>query len=742
MPKAGGILFTSAAVAALSLAWQAPASAQAADGAAQVAEVVVTAQKRSQKLQDVPISIEVVSGGKLEAFHASDFKSVMNYVPNVFVETTAGDDVIYIRGFGSPPANFSFDQSVSLYVDGVYAGRSRQVQAPFFDLERVEVLRGPQGALFGKNTPAGAVSIVSAGPTGDFQGSATAIYSFERKGVDLSGFVSGPITDALSMRLAAKVVDQDGFIHNRANGKDEPADRQALARLTIKYQPSETFDIVGKVDFGDRDVRGGQNVSAPLTAAQKAGTSRYSVDSPLGPEGHQTTSWMTSATANFYLGDYTITSVTGYSWFRGSRVNDFDQTVPGSTAVVGNTIYNAYPERFRQTSQEIRLLSPAGRTFEYVVGAYYDTSRYDLIQQTGYDILGGAIRGIQQTDFYQKANSTSVFGQATWRMTDTLRLVGSLRYTETEKKATFATRTLTGAPLRPITSAVGSRTEDNTDPSITVQYDLAPRVMVYATYGRGSKSGGFVSNTFGTTNATFGFAPEKSENYEAGIKSTWFDGTLVLNAAVYNTKFTDLQVSVYNPTISTYQTGNAASASSKGIEGAVSWYPMRNLDITGAAAYQDVKYDDYPGAACLATQPVTECNPASPASIAANNLAGSPLSYISKFSGNVQVHHKADVGGDLQLDTTVSVSGRSKYFNSDNQSPTFGLQKGYAKLDLRVQLAPAEGPWHVALVGKNLTNEKTVGSAFNLPAPITTLPRAILYLEETRNIAIEAGFRF
>ncbi len=153
------------------LATAAPAMAQTADDGAETAagasgsgnEIIVTAQKRAQNIQDVPISMEVVSGQRLDDFNSNDIKAVMNYTPNVFVQSTAGNDVIYIRGFGSPPANFAFDQSVSLYVDGVYAGRSRQAQAPFFDLARVEVLRGPQGALFGKNTAAGAVSVVSAG---------------------------------------------------------------------------------------------------------------------------------------------------------------------------------------------------------------------------------------------------------------------------------------------------------------------------------------------------------------------------------------------------------------------------------------------------------------------------------------------------------------------------------------------------------------------------------------------------
>jgi iron complex outermembrane receptor protein len=266
--------------------------------------------------------------------------------------------------------------------------------------------------------------------------------------------------------------------------------------------------------------------------------------------------------------------------------------------------------------------------------------------------------------------------------------------------------------------------------------------MAYATFGRGSKSGGFVSNTYGTTDASFRYRPEESENIEAGIKSTLADGKLVLNVSVYDTSFKDLQVSVYNSALQVYQTGNAASASSKGVEGSAAWYPMDNLSFTLAAAYQDAKYDDYPGAACLASQPITTCNPANPASAAANNIAGSPLPYTSKFSYSLQARHRFDLGEDNVIDTTIGLSGRSKYFDSDNQSPLFGRQKGYSKLDARVQYGPVDERWHVAVVGKNLTNEKTTGSAFNLPFPITAAPRAIMYLEETRNISIEAGMRF
>lgn len=708
-------------------------------------EVVVTAQKRAEKLQDVPISMEVVSGEKLSDFATNDFKQMVKFAPNVSVQTTAGNDTIYIRGFGSPPANFSFDQAVSLYMDGVYAGRNRQAQAPFFDLQRVEVLRGPQGALFGKNTPAGAVSIVSAGPTSSFEGGVTALYNFNLEGPEVSGYVSGPISDTVGARLAVKLLDQDGYIKNLANGKDEPGNKMALARLTLRFTPSDTFDYTLKAEYSDRQVSGGLTVASPLTTGQKPRKTRFLAQSALGPEGTEATAWLVSGTGNLSLGDFTVTSVTGYSFFRSNIINGFDQTNPNGGANAANSVYNSYPEHFRQWSQEVRLLSPTGKRFEYIVGAYYDTALYQLTQLGGFNIASLNYFGLLNTEFRQRSQSVSVFGQGTFNVNDDLRVIGSLRYTSTDKRGHFYGKLLYGPfALRPVNTVANGKIdgEDNWDPSVTVQYDVAPQIMVYATYGRGSKSGGFVSNTYGTTNATFQYKPEKSENIEAGIKSTLADGRVVLNVSAYKTKFTDLQVSVYNPTISAYQTGNAANASSTGLEGSAAFYPVKGLDITMAAAYQDAKYDDYPGAACLATQPITECNPAVPASIAANNIKGAPLPYVSDFSYTASAHYKYEFGNDMALDTTIALNGRSKYFDSDNQSPLFGRQKGFTKIDARVQYGPSDERWHVAVVGKNLTDELTTGSAFNLPAPITAVPRAILYVEEGRSIAVEAGLKF
>ncbi len=737
----------SSASAATSATQAAPvtdsASPASVDSIGASGDIVVTAQRREQRLQDVPISMEVVTGETIDAFQATDFKAVQNYVPNVFVQQTNGNDTIYIRGFGSPPQNFSFDQAVSVYVDGVYAGRVRQALNPFFDVARVEVLRGPQGALYGKNTPAGAVSVVSAGPTKNFEGSVTGVYNFDLQGIDLTGYVSGPLSDTFGLRVAARVQDQDGYLRNRFNNKDEPNNKLQLFRISALWEPADNVDISGKLELTNQDRSGGLGVSSPVNARQQVKRTRYVDDGPLGDEQSSNRSVLGSVTANIGIGDHTLTSITGYSWFNGSVTNYFDQETP-TGAITASSVYNKYPERFRQFSQEFRLLSPTGGTLEYVLGAYYDTSRYDLIQLGGFNIASLNYFGLMETNFHQKARSISVFGQATVRPFDGLRVIGSLRYTNTHKDGTFGGRLRYGPyALRPVnTTADRSISEGLTDPSVTLQYDITRDLMVYAVYGRGSKSGGFVSNTYGTTNATFVYLPERSRNWEAGVKATLADGRVSANVSLYDTKFTDLQSSVYNPVISTYQVGNAAAATSRGIEGSLRIAPSRYFDITASGAYQDVKYDDYPGAACLATQPVTVCNPASPASIQANNLRGVRLPYTSKFTGNVAVHGRVDVGDDYKIDGNAIVGGRSGFFNSDNQSPLYGYQGGFAKLDLRLQFAPQDERWHIAFVGRNLTDKMTTGSSFLLPAPITAVPRAILFVEPPRNIAVEAGFKF
>lgn len=723
----------------------APASAQEAEPAAAQAsmpsdDIVVTAQKREQSLQDVPISIAVVSGKELTAFHAKDMADIAASVPNLFVERLNAADVIYIRGFGSSPGNFAFDQSVSLYQDGIYAGRGKQFEAPFFDIERVEVLRGPQGALFGKNTPAGAISIVTANPTASFEAGVTAVYNFNLDGGEVSAYVSGPIAPNFGARLAVKGLGLSGYVRNRTTGKDDPRRTQGLARLTLQYDDG-MFDATAKLEYGRSRTKGAAIVLSSTLAPLVITKDRFADGRPFGfAEGNNVTSQNASLTANYQVGDHVLTSITGYSTYDADRSNAYARDVP---AVYLNRVL----EKFEQTSQEIRLASPENGFLEYIVGAYFDWSDYRLDYPKYYDLPSG-VEGSMTSYFDQSAQSTSLFVQATANLSESLRLIGSARYSRTKKQGYFETVPLSGTTLGAITTASGRITENNVDPSLTAQFDVTPDVMLYASFGRGSKSGGFVSNTTGTVDSTFLFRPERSTNYELGLKADLFDRLLSLNVAVYDLSFRDLQTSVYDPTRSppTFVTKNAASATSRGIEWSVGLRPSRFFRLSWSGAYQDAKYDDFPGANCLASQPASVCSGAAPVGApnnpANNNLSGYRLPFSSKWSGSLKADFETPVGENHKLEVGAQLNYRSMFFISDNQDPVYGVQPSYQKLDLRVQFGDRDDRWNIALVGRNVTNERTYTFAFAWPGSLSYTPSGHRYLEETRTVSLEGSVRF
>lgn len=735
--------------ASLLLSATALSSAWAQTAAGQIETITVTAEKRAEDVQKVPISMSVLSGASLQNFQQNELHDVMNLVPNLYVLQSGVDDIVYIRGFGTGPNNIAFDQDVSVYEDGIYGGRSAQFMEPMFDIDHMEVLRGPQGALFGKNTAAGAISIVTAGPTDDYEATVTTSYNFIEQGTDSWGYVSGPISDDLGFRIAVKYLDQDGFLKNEATGKNDPQTDEYMGRLTLKWTPTAQFDVTGKLEYGNNQQTGGINVSGPLGAAVSTPDTRY-VPSPVGPYGEKeqngVISTNSSITANYRFDGLTLTSITGYSQFTTQRLSAYDQTLPGG-GVTTSPFANGFPENFNQESEEVRLLSPADVPFEYIVGAYVDASDYTLYQFRDYN-FGGGFAGQDYTTFYQHSSTYSFFAQGTYHVTDDFRVVGSARYTNTAKNGDFNSGInyglgLAGGPAA-YTSANGNIDEGSFDPSVTLQFDARKNVMLYATFAQGSKSGGFVSNTYGTTDSDFTFKPERSTNYEVGMKSTFLDGRLIANGSLFNMRFKDLQESSFDSTIQSFITNNAGSATSRGLEGQLTYLPIDNLELTTSFAYLDAKYDNYKGAACLALDPVSVCsptdsNPADPNSVVNHNIAGLPLLYASRWSGNFQLHHTLPINDALQVDTTLVTELRTKYFESSDYDPYYGLQPTYVKFDARVQLGSPDGKWDVAFVGKNLTNVLSITDALNYPLGVD---RAIKWLDEGRSIAIELTYHY
>ncbi|MBN9568226.1 MAG: TonB-dependent receptor [Alphaproteobacteria bacterium] len=726
------------AILTTALALPAAAGAQATGGEGGIETIVVTAQKREQNVQDVPISMEVMQGRDIENLQVNDFRSLMNYVPNLVLQQAPGVPALYIRGFGSSATNYAFDQSVSVYQDGVYGGRARQFQASFFDVERIEVMRGPQGALLGKNTAAGAVSVISAGPTDAFEAAATASYNFSRSGFDAHGYISGPLTDGLSARFALKLTHLDGYIKNPLTGRNDVSPHNNVGRLTLKYEPVSNLDVTLKYEFGDYKTWGFPQVHVAAVGPTHIQAVRYA-EEPFGMrEVDKQTSHNGALTANWGIGDFTLTAITGISAFRSYQNTSGSGGSPESWLSI-------FSEKFNQFSQEVRLLSPTGQTFEWIAGAYYDQSSYDFVPVSRYDLFGGAVAGQMHIDFAQRARSWSVFGQGTYHVMDTLRLIGSLRYTETRKNGIYNLQLDYGIPLSPPHAIPRTDiNESNLDPSITLQYDVLPGVMTYVSYGRGSKAGGFVSSSRTATPSTFAFGAEKSSNIELGAKATLLEGRLMASVALYRTRFEDLQVSNYDSVLATFVTRNAAAATSKGVEANVDWMVLDNLQISASAAYLDAIYNDFPGASCLWAQPLSVCNPNAPAtapnSQAFNNIGGTVMPFTAKWSGNVRAQHTLPLDDDLKLTTMGVVSFRSASFTGNNLNPYYGRQPSYAKLDLRVEIGDREDRWAVALVGKNVTNQLTETNGYLWP--LSSPPTGINILDETRQISLEGRIRF
>ncbi len=406
-----------------------------------------------------------------------------------------------------------------------------------------------QGALLGKNTAAGAISLVSAQPTDTFQAGVDFGALLSRKGFDVSGFVSGPVAENLTGRLAVKLVDEDGYIDNIGTDRKVPSPMGRTRARHSEVSAERAYRHNGQVRIFNAIVNGTQAISDLPAKGNSFQDAVKNTQDPFGtPEKDKTRSFNSAITANFGLGgDNTLTSVSGYSTYTATKYT-------GAASDNPEDWLSTQLEYFHQFSQELRITSPTGGMFEYIVGAYVDTSKFKTHFDTLYDLLGGAIAGESDMVFDQGSTTFSAFGQGQWNVTDDFDIVGSLRYTSTSKDAKLHQFLISGIAVSPaygITPAnpdkylSGSRREENLDPSLTLQYHVNPLFDGLFHLQQGLQGGGYVSNSGPVTQATFGFEPEKSRNLELGAKTTLFDGLFVGSVAAFTTKFDDLQVSNY-----------------------------------------------------------------------------------------------------------------------------------------------------------------------------------------------------
>lgn len=727
------------------------------DSSGTLEEITVTAQWRAQGLGDVPLSISAVTGETIEKFALYRFDDLQAIVPNLHINEGVANPTITIRGLGSGAANFGFEQSVGMFIDGVYIGRSRLLVSPLFDVERVEVVRGPQGALFGKNTIAGAVSVTTTKPTDEFEAYVKAGYEFEYEGSLLEGAVSGPFSDAVSGRLAARVATSGGYMENGVSGADEPERDSLVVRGSLAFSISETLSGDLKIEASEVNVSGSLyqgHVAGPLGALPDP--NEFVLDDLRYPSGtadefEDTETSGVTLTFDWDVGEFTISSITAYADVSFSKLVDLAATVPTYTT-------NAISEDFDQFSQEFRVLSPTGSSFEYSFGLMYienelATHQLFTLQPRILGVPGVApFNGWTDRNFEQESDSWSAYVSGTWNVSDAFSITAGIRYSEESKSGHAFHTAAPQDPASPPPEVPGNwlpydvtdeRNEDKAMPSLSFQYHITDETMAYATLTQGHKGGGFVSNesTLGwqIANAApgenpFQYEDETADSIELGVKTRFLDGRGTLNFAFFQTDFENLQVSTFNG--AGFDTDNAAEVTSKGFEFDLTMLLGDNVTLGIVGGYLDSTYTDYPDAlSCTPADTDPDCQPGGDGMI---DLTGETLIKSPAWDGSLFLDWSLPIGDSLVTGANLLVTYKDKFYHQPDLDEN-DAQDAATKLNLRLSLGNVDGVWDVALVGRNLTNEYVKNWSFDTPFAPGAHSGSI---EPLRTIMLQGTFRF
>ena len=747
-----------------------PQPSAAPDGA--MPDIVVTAQRRSESLQTVPISISVATGETLRKENIYSLEDLGQRSAGVKIAQGGASDQLHIRGTGSG-FNPGFEQSVATFVDGVYRSRSRSIRLAFFDVNRIEVLKGPQTTFFGANAIAGAINITTKAPGNSFEGNASALYSPSDGEYNLEAGVSMPISKDLAVRVAGRFSGMNGYIHLDRQNTDGPKLDNKQGRVSVRWTPTDRLAINARYDVArlrDKGVLATELVGCPPSGGPPLGQCARNL-AVLGPidddlNYHSASAAPTRSDVNFDeatvtakldLDAVTLVSTSGYLKQKADILNDV-APYPAISPIGSSTYFLSRNfERFEQFSQEIRLQSNSDGPLSYMVGGYYEHGKLLGDAKLGFYLapFGAAAAPVYSATTpvalnlvtNQVTDTWSGFGSVSYKLTDALTLTTGLRYSNVRKRADRALEMGTAdafvsaasfvpAPLavQPILAAatgnsraafpIPSRSDDKFMPSANIRYEFNPDVMVYASYARGFKAGGFSQTTPDT------FAPELVDSNEFGIKARWFGRRLTTNLTFFRSDYSDLQetANVFTPAgaITSIVT-NAARSRSSGVEFSGS-LRMGDLTLRSDLAYLDANYVNYPSAPCTPLETATGAN-------CPRDLSGSRRAFAPEWSGSAGADYRISIDDKNSLRLGSTVSFTSAYYLQPIISKLVE-QAGYAKIDLRAAIGPDDRRWELALIGKNVTNKVTTSFGNYLPgAPSSTIAVA----DRPRSIAIQAS---
>ncbi|MCV0058446.1 TonB-dependent receptor [Pseudomonas aeruginosa] len=676
-------------------------------------KVTVTARRREEDSQKVPTPITVLGGETLEAQRISRVQDLQQVLPSVNVAYIhARQSSVAVRGIGNNPASDGLEGSAGIYLDNVYLGRPGMAVFDLLDIEQLELLRGPQGTLFGKNTTAGVLNISTRAPT--FTAERTVEVSGGQDGYFQGrGTVSGPLGETLAGRLSAYRTRDDGYIKNIHDDNYLNGGERQGARGQLLFEPNEDFSLRWIADYNEEDSSNGSMVvyggaerfwqraalvgASPLRDPQRR---KVNINGRQHVSVHQGGS---SLEANWNLaGGYRLTSISAYRYWHFTPANDEQLNV----SAINDTGVEVHD---RQFSQEIRLASPTGGAFDYVVGAYAFRQNLGNKTFTSYGpladlyLLGANLGALNDT--YSKANgkietdSFALFAQGTWHLTERLDFTAGLRGTYEEKNAKverFAP--LGGAAVGGVGAAVrngqlgaydsGDLSQYNFAPSalLSLSYQFSDDLLGYASLSYGEKSGG-VNLAVGSAPSAGAdsllVGPERANDAELGLKSTLFDRRLLLNANLFWTGIHGYQATtLYQAPGSTQLVqvlANAGSVRSRGLEFEATALPLRGLTLNFNGSYNDVTYLSFKDAPCPAE---VSTRPGAPSSC---DLTGQRVVGASKWIANLNGEYQWRLDDRFQPYVSASYAYRSAAEGTLDNSDLSKID-GYALVNLAAGL--------------------------------------------------------
>ncbi|MBY8821529.1 TonB-dependent receptor [Sphingomonas colocasiae] len=735
-------------------------------------DIVVTAQKRAENIQDVAISIAAFSGQGLADRNVTDVTGLAKLVPNFTV--TRGPQLasarLNIRGIGAS-GNTAVEPSVATFLDGIYVARPGALFGSMLDVEGVEVLRGPQGTLFGRNASVGAVALRSIEPENDFSGELRAEIGTGAR-YRLDGFVNLPVNDTLAFRAAAIGEKFDGLWFSDQHDRRFGGADTIAGRLSMKATPGAVTWLV-RADYSRLKGSGFPLVGFLSDSVTPAGLATFKarlggVLPDLDPFDRRSNQylddfvddrqWGISSDLSLDFGDgFTARMLNGYRDWE-SRQEDGDLLFVPIPILRRDGVYDS-----KSQSHELQIISPKGRLMggrlDFVAGLYYFHERYKIVERFAFlpsfcptivgllapnlvnACLAGPSTGATDLRFGQSVDSYAAYGQATYAFTDTLDLTLGARWTRDDKTGSFVQTSPNpvGIVLRAPETANLAFSGDRLTWRAQVGWKPADGKMLFASYSTGYKSGGFNSGGGSTVlGARRVFQPEFVKNYEIGAKTRWLDGGLIFNATLFRMDIAGFQDRSFDGV--SFVVSNAGGLRQQGAELNAILSPDRNFQVDWSLAYLDSKFLEFKGASGL------------PAFGGTQDLTGAPATFSPKYSGSFGATYKNEIGNTgmrFMARANISfVSDMNIGQVTDNNPQT--IQDGYALIGARLTLYGRDDRWNISLFGDNLTDKgycvqtyyQVLDNAFGVRNPATGGTAVRCQVAAPRTLGASLGVRF